>query len=242
MKLNMLSKKMFVHIPKNGGMSIRKSPEIRPKIIIASKGNHKSSQYTKNVKETMDKNKEHHGFEHARWRDWNEDARNTLQAFAIVRNPWDRVVSRYLFARKVMFHEQTQPKDYIDASSFENFLETRHEWADKEYFWHRAIKGWYPALDHVTDENGRVRCDMMRFEHYDEDISKYFGLPSNHVVAPRNVTRTEKGGEQNTGWGLDYKSLYTEQTIQIVADWYKKDIDYWGFDFDTAATRNYWNV
>jgi hypothetical protein len=26
--------------------------------------------------------------------------------------------------------------------------------------------------------------------------------------------------------------------MQIVADWYQKDIDFFGFDFDTAATRN----
>lgn len=28
--------------------------------------------------------------------------------------------------------------------------------------------------------------------------------------------------------------------IQIVADWYQKDIDYWGFDFDSSATKNYY--
>jgi hypothetical protein len=37
-----------------------------------------------------------------------------------------------------------------------------------------------------------------------------------------------------------YTDYYNDKTIQIVADWYKKDIDYWGFDFDSAAQRNYW--
>lgn len=36
------------------------------------------------------------------------------------------------------------------------------------------------------------------------------------------------------------KDYYTEKTIQIVADWYQKDIDYWGFDFDSSATKNYY--
>ena len=40
----------------------------------------------------------------------------------------------------------------------------------------------------------------------------------------------------------NYKDLYNPVTIQIIADWYKKDIDHWGFDFDTSATKNYWNM
>ncbi|WP_321339941.1 hypothetical protein [Breoghania sp.] len=36
----------------------------------------------------------------------------------------------------------------------------------------------------------------------------------------------------------DYKDYYTPRTIQIIADWYKNDIETFGFDFDTAATRN----
>ena len=39
-----------------------------------------------------------------------------------------------------------------------------------------------------------------------------------------------------------YQDLYNEKTIQIVADWYKDDIEMWGYDFDTGAQRNYWNV
>ena len=28
--------------------------------------------------------------------------------------------------------------------------------------------------------------------------------------------------------------------MQRVAKWYKKDIDYWDFDFDTGARKNIW--
>jgi len=54
----------------------------------------------------------------------------------------------------------------------------------------------------------------------------------------RNVTAIKKfGGNKEV---QNYKDLYTKETIQIVADWYQKDIEYWGFDFDTSATKNYW--
>lgn len=231
-----MARKMFIHIPKNGGMTIRKSPDIRPKVICATPNFHVSPEYSRELKRVMDYHNEHEGYEHARWIDWNKDLREEYTAFAIIRNPWDRVVSRYVFAKKVMHYEGTQPLDYIDASSFEAFLDTRYVWGNKEYFWHRAIKGWYPAWDYVTDENDKVRCDCLRFEHYNDDIKSYFGLLTN--PEPRNVTRVK--GKDKSGWGIDYKEIYTKETIQIVADWYKQDIDYWGFDFDTAATRNYW--
>jgi hypothetical protein len=35
---------------------------------------------------------------------------------------------------------------------------------------------------------------------------------------------------------------YTDETKNIIGDWYKDDIDYWGFEFETGAQRNYWNV
>jgi hypothetical protein len=144
-----------------------------------------------------------------------------------------------MFAKKVMEYEGTQPEGYADTSSFEAFLEERHKWGGVEYMWHRAIRGWYNAYDHVSDEEGNNRCDILRFENYNEDVKLYFRLLSN--PKPRNITRVpnDKG---KTGYGTSYKDIYNEETIQIVADWYQKDIDYWGFDFDTGATRNYWNA
>jgi hypothetical protein len=225
--------KIFIHIPKNGGMTIRRNPKLRSKVILCTPNTHISAEYTQNVTKTMAKYGEHHGYEHARWRDLDVNLRKNHKAFAIVRNPWSRVVSRYMFAKKVIEIEEDsnryQEYDYADISSFEAFLEERHKWGQTEYFWHRAIRGWYPAFDHVSDEEGKVRCDILRFEHYNEDIKAYLGVLEN--PPPRNVTGLLTGS---------YQELYTPKTIQIVADWYKKDIDYWGFDFDTSATRNYW--
>lgn len=230
-----MGKKIFVHIPKNGGMTIRRNPELRQKVLLATPNNHINKQYTKGLARVMEENGDHYGFEHARWRDWNQDIRENHSAFAIIRNPWSRVVSRFEFAKKVIYLEENSDhygqEDYIDCSSFEAFLETRHEWGGKKFFWHRAVRGWYPAFDYVSDENGKVKCDILRFEHYSDDIKSYLGVLSN--PPPRNVT----GYKQST-----YTDYYNEKTIQIVADWYKSDIDYWGYDFDTGPTRNYWNA
>lgn len=219
-------KKIFIHIPKNAGMTIRRSPLLADKIMPAGPVNHKNASYTAAVKAKMDSLGDHHGYEHARWRDLNSNAQK-YPAFAVIRNPWDRVVSRYFFAKKVIEVEKKQSKDYADVSSFEAFLEERYKWGNEEYMWHRAVRGWYPAFDHVTDENGIIKCDILRFENLNEDLCKYFNLVE--MSRARNVTALNKGS---------YKDLYTDETIQIVADWYQKDIDTWGYDFDSGPSKN----
>ena len=226
----MLIKKVFIHIPKNAGMTIRKSPQLSQKIIIATTNIHKSKEYSQAVAETMQRNGDHHGFEHARWRDLKRSFVKGYDSFAIIRNPWDRVASRYFFAKKVIEVEKKAKPSYADISSFESFLEERHKWGDVEYMWHRAIRGWYPAHDHVSDEEGNIQCDILRFEHLNNDLKSYFKL--SEMSRARNVT----------GLNKDYKTIYTPETIQIVADWYQKDIETWGFDFDTAAQKNYWSA
>lgn len=225
-------KKMFIHIPKNGGMTIRSSRVMREKIMVATPPFHVSPEYTNGLHRTMRLHGEHPGNEHARWIDWDENVRKNNKAFAIVRNPWSRVVSRYEFARKVIYKEKTSDHygetDYIKCDTFENFLESRHIWGEKEYFWHRAVRGWFPAFHYVTDLHDNVVCDILRFEHFNEDVKTYLGVIFN--PEPRNVT----GYKQST-----YKDYYNDKTIQIIADWYQEDIDQWGFDFDTGATKNY---
>lgn len=227
--------RIFVHIPKNGGMTIRSNKELRRQVLLATPDNHINKEYTAGLVKKMKHTQDHQGYEHAPWRYWKKDIRDNYRAVAIIRNPWDRVVSRYFFAKKVIEIEEDSDQygntNYADISSFESFLEERHKWGGEEYMWHRAIRGWYPAKYHVSDENGKVKCDMLRFENYNEDVKLYFGTLTN--PQPRNVTAVNKGS---------YKDIYTPETIQIVADWYKEDIDYWGYDFDTGPTRNYWNA
>ena len=219
--------KLFIHIPKNAGMTIRRSPMLNNRIMLAGSNVHKSFKYSQAVLDKMNSLGDHHGFEHARWCDVHPSVRDRNVAFAVIRNPWDRVVSRYFFAKKVIEVEKKVSPEYADVSSFEAFLEERHKWGNEEYMWHRAVRGWYPAFDHVSDDRGIVRCDIIRFENLDVDLCKYFNLTS--MSKARNVTAINKG---------TYRDVYTPETIQIVADWYKKDIDHWGYDFDSGPTRN----
>ena len=219
--------KLFIHIPKNAGMTIRRSPMLNNRIMLAGSNIHKSPEYSQAVLDKMNSLGDHHGFEHARWRDVHPSIRDRNNAFAVIRNPWDRVVSRYFFAKKVIEVEKKVSKEYADVSSFEAFLEERHKWGSEKYMWHRAVRGWYPAFDHVSDDSGRVRCDIIRFENLNDDLCEYFNIVE--MSKARNVTAINSG---------TYRDVYTPETIQVVADWYKKDIEHWGYDFDTGPTRN----
>jgi len=220
---------LFIHIPKNAGLTIRRSPLLQNRIILAGPAAHKSREYTQAVLDKMNKLGDHHGFEHARWRDVHPTIRDRHNAFAVIRNPWDRVVSRYYFAKKVIEVEKKVDPSYADTSTFEAFLEERHKWGSEKYMWHRAVRGWYNAHDHVSDDTGRVRCDIIRFENLNDDLCKYFKLEK--MTEARNITAVNKG---------TYHDVYKKypKAIQIIADWYKKDIDHWGYDLDTGPTRN----
>ena len=226
----LVDKKVFVHIPKNAGMTIRKSPMLDGRIIVGTPNNHKSAEYSRAVLNRMNSIGDHHGYEHARWRDYKKSITSAYDAFAIVRNPWDRVVSRFMFAKKVIEVEKKDPVGKHPIESFEAFLEDRHKWGGVEYMWHRAIRGWYPQKDYVTDENGNLKCDCLQFENLDTQIKMYFKLIT--MSRRRNVTALLEGS---------YKDLYTPETKQIIGDWYKEDIDFFGFDFDTGAQKNYWS-
>ena len=185
-------KRLFIHIPKNGGTSVQKEMT------------------------TL-------SFGHDRWRDVPRDIRYIHQSFTVIRNPWARMVSRY-----VMGIPTSNTNDHGTTwNTFEEFLETRYVWTDKQ--WNDPIRSWNTQYDYVCDENNIVRCDILRLEFIDDELSPYLQLNTPYIVR-------ENGGD----YTRNYQDYYNnKQTIQIVADWYEQDIDYWGFDFDTSATKNY---
>jgi len=216
---------LFIHIPKNAGVAVRKSPMLINRLVSAEPYFHKSRAYSRELADYMREQGEHHGFQHARLRDLDQTKLARLQPVAIIRNPWARVVSRFRFAQTAK-KTGTATQTY-SADRFEAFLEERHEFGNKPFYWHRAIRGWYPQIDYVTDAEMNIAVDLLRQEEIDVEIQRYFDLPG--PIRKRNVSHA--GAE-------DYRNYYTPKTIQSVADWYRRDIEAFGFDFDSSATKN----
>ena len=219
-------KKIFVHIPKNGGTSLRhRTSPVQGRIIQSHQTTTVDIPFTELERKQLTITGDHPGYYHRRWRDFKPKIIKNHQAFAIIRNPWSRLVSRYTFAMK----KKPLPVR-PDNQSFEEFLEERNTWGNVPYLWCRAVRGWYQQLEYVTDTNGNIQCDILRFEHLNEDVTKYFGL--NTEVPVINSSDNKK----------PYQDYYTETTQQLVADWYAQDIDFFGFTFNGSATKHIWNI
>lgn len=210
-----MNKKLFIHIPKNAGTTIHSADFLRSKIILALPDIHRDKNNPKSI-------------HHARWIDLDSNVTKNYKSFSIIRNPWSRVASRYFYA----LNNYNQGYDVpVDISSFEAFIETRHVWKNKPYMWHSATRGWYPAVDYVTNSNGILMCEMLPFENLDKSLCAYFSLQFPPV---RYNVNTIKPGK--------YIDIYNRDTINIIGDWYSQDIEMFGYDFGSGPTKNYWKV
>ena len=224
-RLGFIPKKhLLVHIPKNGGMALREAPALKNKIVIANRRRLKSKKYADGLREYMSSRGLHPGYEHARLRDIDPSVRAGTIPFAVIRNPWARTFSRFKFYLQTSQDHETRLE--LTKGGFEAFLETRHEWGQVDYFWHRASLGWYAQLDYLVDEAGGVAVEILRQEHLSQEVSALFDVPD--ALEQKNVSRNARA---------NFQDFYDAATIQIVADWYKAEIEMFGFDFDTAAQR-----
>jgi hypothetical protein len=218
---------LFIHIPKAAGMSIRNGLRGQIRVAGSKDTDFADSVYLEGLTAHMKMRGEHHGRQHVRWRDVAGELKLN-GAFAIVRNPWARAASRYFFGRFAATEtRKPQHVNYKADQTFEEFLEERHTWGHEPFYWHRAARGWYPSVDYVTDEAGELRVTCLRCEHLADDMMAYRGwkLPPRR----RNVTINK----------IPLAELYKDpKHVQIIADWYARDVAMFGFDFDSAATRN----
>lgn len=196
----------FIHIPKNGGVSVRRAFELNRDVSL-------SNPY------------------HFRYRDIVKSVRRDLRFFAIIRNPWQRTASRFMFGKQNAdsWALDDPRRMYIENASFEQYVKDQvilpiPEHPNKP--WMGPLSSWFNQLEWIYDDDEQVACDCLRLESLQSDISKYFG--TNVEIPKRNVTEKK----------YNYRDVYSDELIQIVADLFQDDIDYFGFDFDSGATRN----
>ena len=182
-------------------MTIRDSEIFQDKIEPVNK---KWIQDYKGFRNTMKQygERDTKGVEHARWIDVDPNVTNRYTAFAIVRNPWSKVVSRFLFAKQAIERGHVK-ESYADTRSLEHFIQGRYDWGLKPLTWYRAIRGWWPQKHHVKDNEGNVVCDILTLENLNIEAPKYLGVDS--MPRARNVTSIKQ----------DYKELFDTKTCQI---------------------------
>jgi chondroitin 4-sulfotransferase 11 len=136
--------------------------------------------------------------------------------FSLVRNPWARAVSYFHFKkrRKRLAHDMT-------FSEFCNILingKDSPRVRDGNFFLHGR-----ESLDFLLDEDGN---STMEFIGTLENFQADFDIVCDKLGIPRKeVPHTFKTNHKH------YTEYYDDETRQIVAEKYKKDIEYFGYEF-----------
>ncbi len=142
--------------------------------------------------------------------------------FAFVRNPWDRLVSCYLnkIGPSSIHGNFSKYGLFYPDMSFENFVKAVAIIPDivsDEHFRSQASFLW--------DIHGEQRVDFIgKLESIDKDfgiVGKRLNMPVDKLP---HLMRSRKRK-------LDYRNYYTNETIALVANRYRKDIELLGYTF-----------
>jgi chondroitin 4-sulfotransferase 11 len=184
---------IFCHIPKNAGRSITKI--LRP-YKTRQWGSHRTFE---KLREIMPKEvKEYY-------------------KFCVIRNPWDRTVSNYNYAKK---HIKNRYKDDISFEWFiDNIIVSQKSSKTLGYDF-----AGYPSdqMTHIVDKNNNVMeiNFFVRYENLINDINKV-GKDLNIKFMPLSGQYREKS----------YREFYNDETQKIVGDRFSRDIEYFKYKF-----------
>ena len=164
--------------------------------------------------------------------------------FAFVRNPWDRLVSWYTMideARKGVADGTAEPMTrrlikknnlfkYVlrCGPTFDEFVKncTEKQWMGNGYY-----SFTFNQLRYLTDKNGEVLVNYIgRFENLAQDISHVFdklGLEASQLELPH----------ENRSAHSHYSEMYTPETREIVRKRFRRDIEFFGYEFETAPRQ-----
>ena len=142
---------------------------------------------------------------HTAYHQTNEKEFKNYFKFSFVRNPWDRAVSWWFFNQNLHKDHPTRKK-IKDLLNFKDFILSAPPsmWYQSQY---RFTKG----------------CDFIgRFE----DLQNDFNIVCNKLGLGK-IELTKRNSSKH----LPYNKYYNNETRQIVAEKYAKDIEYFGYKF-----------
>jgi chondroitin 4-sulfotransferase 11 len=189
---------IFMHIPKTGGASIGQ--------LCMSRGIAAIGHDTRNP----------NYISLAQYRRRHPD----IYSFALVRNPWDRLVSAYHF----LSQGGLNPPDRADADRYVRHYTGFNEFVS-EAFRDDSILGqihFRPQHEWISDENAVIADYVGRFEELQHHVSAFLALAGLPDYKLQHVNRARH---------KHYKQYYSRQSIDIVRDIYARDIELFGYEY-----------
>ena len=140
---------------------------------------------------------------------------------AVVRNPYDRLVSMYFFAKK---HDLGKIYD-VDVSDFTRFAKGFHSLSDDCNFFHAM-----PQVDFI-EHSERENFTVVRFEDLKEGISSFISKNGLSGIFDADKLESLNGTIHN-----HYVEYYNDETIEIVRDMWGCDLE--SFSYSLGNQRN----
>lgn len=153
---------------------------------------------------------------------------STLPRFAIARNPWDRLVSAYRFARRGKgaggAHQAWvwRPEQYQvpQCASFERFV---NEWLAPRDI--RKLDGIFqPQWYFVCGPNGELLVDHMGRV---EDLEPTVDFIERAIGRRPAIPESNRSGER-----IDFRDFYTPALVDLVGQIYREDVERFGYSFE----------
>lgn len=223
---------LYVHVPKTAGQSIEQffcdrlgldwdSEEDRSRLLLQT--NEDTSRGTEKLAHLS-------AIEYVADGYISQAEYDSLYKFSFVRNPYRRLVSEYLY------------RNYFSHRSFRDFVLHRLP----EPGWDDQYRHVMPQYDMLHDANGRLLVDFVgRFENLQADFDRVCAklgiedtkLPHRNPSdkASRNARRKFRNlvwfnGENRHSHWTDY---YDDTTREAVNELYRKDIETFGYSFES---------
>jgi hypothetical protein len=209
------SRCLFVHIPKTGGKSVQR-------FFQSGWQHHKDlARYAKEL---------------------TPEIFSSYFKFCIVRNPWDRMLSDYIFQKK------KRGSDELKLFIFkpDGRVRTFHEWLEAVFSdpyryegtkWGAEVSSgihrWSPQLDWITQQ-GKIGVDYLcRLENLQEGVG--------HVARALRLPR-HRLPCRNWNFLWHYSMYYDNAARDLVAEYYASDIEAFGYHFETRRRDLLWLV
>ena len=145
-----------------------------------------------------------------------EDEWKNAYKLSFVRNPWDKVVSHYKY--KVKTNKQNLK---VNTLSFKEWVMKTYG-NNKDYYYFNNPIMFQPQLDWLVDHKGNIDINFIgKFEHIEEDFQKLCA----HLGIEKKLPHLNSTSKDN------YKDFYDDTTKEMIAHWFKKDIEKFKYEF-----------
>ena len=182
-----IDKFVFIHINKTGGSSIEKALNLPLEHKTAIEKIRKMGR--------------------KRW--------NSRFTFAVVRNPWDKVVSHYHY--RVQTGQTGMGDKHI---SFPEWVKRAYGAQDPRYY--DKPRMFMPQIDWIADSKGNILVDkILHFENINKEFQEAMKTIGKDITLPH--TKSSKRG--------DYREYYDQASIEIIRNWFQKDITAFSYQF-----------